>query len=188
MNSVMTDLKGKRKMKSSEKKMTAENALRVLENAQGKDFYTVEYQDALSIALDVLREKTNPAHWIFSGDEDDYDGYYINCSKCGAQRKVYDRNYDLDLPVACPHCGVPMDLAAWEVQDVVHGDGFDDDRLYRVTVIHDNGNVKRPYIMTVKARREDRAREKAVYDVTFNRLHKSKYDTSVYVEDVVEVE
>ena len=176
-------------MKSLENKMRPAEALKILENVQGKDCYTIEFQDALSVAVETLREKVNPtAHWIFSGDDEEYDGYYINCSKCGAQRKAYDRDGDLDIPAACPHCGVPMNLSAWEVQDVVKGDGYDDERLYRVTVIHDNGNVKRPYIMTVRERREDRAREKALYDVTFNRMHKRKYDTSVYVEDVVEVE
>jgi hypothetical protein len=93
-------------------KMTPDKALEILENAQGKDFYTVEYQDALNVALESLRDKVNPAHWIFSGDDEDYDGYYINCSQCGAQRKAYDRNYDLNVPVACPHCGAHMDLNA----------------------------------------------------------------------------
>ena len=103
-------------MKKKEKKMSAAEALEILENAQGKDFYTVEYQDALNIALDVLREKANPAHWIFSGDVEDYDGYYMNCSKCGVQRKAYDRNYDLDIPIACPHCGTHMDMNSHEDQ------------------------------------------------------------------------
>jgi hypothetical protein len=93
------------------------DALKTLENAQGKDFYTVEYQNAMHVALEALREKLSPpAHWIFSGDADDYDGYYINCSKCGMQRKVYDRDYERDIPIACPHCGTPMDLAAWEYE------------------------------------------------------------------------
>jgi hypothetical protein len=173
----------------AKKNMTAAEALNILSNAQGKDFYTVEYQNAISMAIDALREKIEPpAHWIFSGDEDDYDGYYINCSKCGMQRKVYDRDYERDVPVSCPNCGVSMNLAAWEVKDIVSGDGYDDESLYEVTVIHDNGHDKRPYTMTVRARREDRAREKALHDVTFNRLHKRKYDASVYVESVIEVE
>ena len=90
-------------------KMTTVEALKILENAQGKNFYTTEYQDAIGVAIDIMKEKINPtAHWIFSGDEDDYDGYYINCSHCGAQRKAYDRNGELDLPCMCPNCNVLM--------------------------------------------------------------------------------
>jgi hypothetical protein len=149
-------------MKDSEKKMTAEEALKVLENAQGKDFYTVEYQNAMSVAMDALRENANTAHWIFSGDIEDYDGYYMNCSKCGAQRKAYDRDCDLDIPAACPHCGTPMDLAGWEYAEPERNI----ERSYQVSVIYNTGRVKRPYIVDVMARNEEQAKAKALDEVS----------------------
>lgn len=150
-------------MKNNNKKMTVEEALEILENAQGKDFYTVEYQDALNVALDALREKLNPpAHWIFSGDSEDYDGYYINCSKCGVQRKVYDRDCDLDLPVACPHCGAPIGLADWEYAEPERNI----ERSYQVSVVYNTGRVKRPYIVDVMARNEEQAKAKALDEVS----------------------
>ena len=38
--------------------MSAADAIRILENAQGNDFYTIEYQSAIGAALNALREKT----------------------------------------------------------------------------------------------------------------------------------
>lgn len=175
-------------MKSSEKKMTAENALRVLENAQGKDFYTVEYQGALSIALDVLREKTNLAHWIFSGDEDDYDGYYINCSKCGAQRMAYDQDNELDIPVACPHCGIPIDINAWEYRDVVPCSSVDRKfkRRYAVAVLHVGGTIVRPYTLDVYASDEDDARELVIKNVAAKFPYDKDIRNKLVVDYVVE--
>lgn len=169
-------------MKNLEKKMTAEEALAILENAQGKDFYTTQYQDAMSVALDTLREKRNPpAHWIFSGDSDDYDGYYINCSKCGAQRKAYDRNYDLDVPVACPHCGAPIDLAGWECaepeRNIEHN--------YQVSIIYNTGSVNRPYILDVKASDEERAKVKALGEVAMRLNANEKMRRRMHVDFVV---
>jgi DNA-directed RNA polymerase subunit RPC12/RpoP len=162
-------------MKNSEKKMTVDKALEILENAQGKDFYTIEYHDALDIALDALREKANPAHWVFSGDIEDYDGYYMNCSTCGTQRKAYDRNYDLDVPVACPHCGTRMDLNAHQ---------FDIDRNYEVSVIYNTDNVKRPFILHVAARNEDQAKVKALGEVAMMLNADAKIRSNMYVDYV----
>ena len=148
-------------MKNKEKKMTAAEALEILENAKGQDFYTAEYQDALNVAMEGLKEKVNPAHWIFSGDEDEYDGYYINCSKCGVQRRAYDRDNDLDIPVACPHCGVPIDVTDWEYAEPEKNI----ERNYEVSVIYNTGRVKRPYIFNVIARNEDQAKVKALGEV-----------------------
>lgn len=52
------------------------------------------------------------ANWIFSGDEEEYDGYYINCSKCGMQRYAYDADRRLDIPRFCPACG--KKILMWE--------------------------------------------------------------------------
>jgi hypothetical protein len=172
-------------MRNQDNKTTAAEALKTLENAQGKDFYTVEYQDALNVALDALREKVNPtAHWIFSGDEDDYDGYYINCSKCGSQRKVYDRDCDLDVPVACPHCGSMIDRASWEYAEPERNV----ERSYQVSVIYNTGRVKRPYIFNVMARNEDQAKEKALNDVSKMLDADEKMRKRMYVDYVELVE
>lgn len=149
-------------VKGCEVKMTHEKALEILENAKGQNFYTTQYQEALGMAIEALKAKNEPlAHWIFSGDQDDCDGYYINCSKCGAQRMAYDRNYDMDTPVACPHCGVKMDLVDWEYaepeKNVV--------KSYEVSVIYNTGRVKRPYILNVMARNEDQAKVKALGEI-----------------------
>lgn len=168
------------------KNMTVEEALKILETAPGKDFYTIKYQDALNVAMDALREKLNtPAHWIYSGDDEDYDGYYMNCSKCGAQRKVYDRDCDLDIPVACPHCGVAIDTKAWEVQERVREKNPDKfNPLFRVVVIYDNGKVARPYTMTTRAKDEDEAKDKAITDVLINWIHDTHAGKDVYVDSV----
>ena len=226
-------------------KMTAEKAINILETAPGKDFYTVEYQEAFGIAIDALRETVvaeseakrkslkgtreyvssqeaiklltkyvddelcysikfqhaielavdvlrdkirNKAHWIFSGDDEDYDGYYINCSKCGCQRKAYDRDCELDIPVACPHCGVPIDVNAWEVQAQVrerHPDLFR--TLYKVVVIYDDGKVARPYTLTTRARDEEDAKQKAIADVVVNWIHNPEAEKDIYVDSVEEV-
>ena len=163
------------------KKMTTTDALNVLENAQGKDFYTVEYQEAIGIAMKALKEKANPtAHWIFSGDEDDYDGYYINCSKCGVQRRAYDRNGNLDIPVACPHCGALIDLAGWEYAEPEKNV----EKSYEVSVIYNTGKVKRPYIMSVVARNEDQAKVKALGEVAMVLNADAKMRSRMYIDYV----
>ena len=78
------------------------------------------------------------------------------------QRKVYDRDYERDLPVACPNCGVPMNLAAWEYADPELNVEHD----YQVSVIYNTGKVKRPYIFDVAARNEEQAREKALDEMS----------------------
>lgn len=176
-------------MMSKENKMAPEEALKILENAQGKDFYTVKYQEAMNVAMEVLREKLDPpAHWIFSGDDEDYDGHYINCSKCGAQRKVYDRDCELDIPVACPHCGTAINKEDWEVRDQVrerHPDRFNPS--FRVVVIYDNGKVARPFTMTTYARDEENAKEKVIADVVNNWLHNPNAEKAVYVESIEQI-
>jgi hypothetical protein len=164
----------------SKKNITAAEALEILENAKGNDFYTVEYQDALNIALEALREKANPAHWIFSGDDEDYDGYYINCSKCGAQRRAYDRDYDLDIPHACPHCGTPMNLVDWEYDEPEKNV----EKSYEVSIIYNTGKVKRPYIMNVMARNEDQARVKALGEVAMMLNADNKMRSRMHVDYV----
>ena len=150
------------------KKMTAVDALKILENAHGKDFYTTEYQEALGMAIEALKANSESlAHWIFSGDEEDYDGYYINCSKCGMQRYAYDQDGDLDIPVACPHCGAAIDSEAWEYRDVIHYRGNDKTSMKRfsVAVLHRSGTILRPYILDVFAKNEEEAKSQAIAEV-----------------------
>lgn len=39
------------------KKMTCEEAIKKLELASGSDFYTADYQDAITLAIEALKEK-----------------------------------------------------------------------------------------------------------------------------------
>ena len=170
----------------SNKKIEYEKALGVLENSSGKDYYTVEYQDALVIAMNVLREKINPtAHWIYSGNADDYSGYYINCSKCGTQRRAYDQDGDLDIPVACPHCGVDINIDAWEVQDHVRERNPDKfNKLFRVGIIYNSCNDTRKYTITAYAKNDVDAKDKAVAYVLINWIHDVDAENKVSVEFV----
>ena len=166
------------------KKMTAIDALKILENTHDKDFYTTEYQEALGIARELLRKNANPAaHWIFSGDNEDYDGYYINCSECGTQRKAYDRDCDLDVPAACPYCAVKMDLNKWEVQDYIASNDAHSP-LHKVLVIHDEVNGKRRYTIRLRANNEEEVKEKALNEVAKKWLHWDEIYPSLYVESV----
>lgn len=132
------------------------------------------------------------AHWIFSGDEDDYDGYYINCSSCGVQRKAYDRDCELDIPVACPHCGIAINREAWEVNDIANtvvnpGESSEPEKLFKVCVIHEEGKKKRPYILTVRTTTEKAAKQIALYHVAKKWLHRNKVGNDLHIDYVEEV-
>lgn len=107
------------------------------------------------------------AHWIFSGDNDDYDGYYINCSSCEIQRKAYDRNCDLDIPVACPHCGIAIDVEHWEYRDSIKNSTNNDENkkwIVSISYAKDNGIVH-PYIFNVVAPDKTQAVDMAILAV-----------------------
>jgi hypothetical protein len=170
-------------MKRKEVQSPEAKALEILENAN-QDFYTAEYQNAMNTAIDALRNQVKPtAHWIFSGNDEDYDGYYINCSECGTQRKAYDRDYDLDIPVACPHCAVKMNLENWEVQDYIPSKDLYLP-IYEVLVVHDAVPVKRPYTIRLRARSEEEAKEKALTEVAVKWLRWDEMHPGLYVESI----
>ena len=120
---------------------------------------------------------------IFSGDDEDYDGYYINCSHCGMQRKAYDRNNYLDIPVACPHCATKMDLGAWEVKDYISSNDLYLP-IYEVLVVHDEVNSQRHYTLRLRARNEEEAKEKALTEVATKWLKWDEMYPGLYVESV----
>lgn len=126
---------------------------------------------------------TVPPHWIFSGDDEDPDGYYINCSACGSQRKAYDRNCDLDIPAACPHCAVKMDLGKWEVKDTIMNQSLYLP-IYEILVVHEEVNAKRNYTLRLRARSEEEARDKALTEVATKWLHWDELYPGLYIESV----
>lgn len=95
-------------------------------------------------------------HWIFSGDNDDYDGYYINCSACGMQRKAYDRDGDLDIPNFCPHCGEKISHEDWEYNGMVPSAHYEL-KIHTVHMSYKKDGVAHPYIMTARAHDEQEA-------------------------------
>ena len=124
------------------------------------------------------------AYWIFSGNEYDYDNYYMTCSVCESQRMVYDRNNKLDIPVACPRCGVKINLNALEcgstIKRLINKTKLDP--LYDVHVVRDNGIVRNEYTMRVHAKNEDDAIDKVMAGV--NGYSRTKSDTELYIADV----
>ena len=144
--------------------MTQQTALQILKDTPPDKRSTEKYQAALNMAVNLLADIVTPsAHWIYSGDEDEYDGYYINCSKCGVQRKVYDRDNELDVPSACPHCGAKMNHHEWEVQDCTPYKQEENVLpLYVVQVVHHTSHANRRYTINTRACNEEDAKQRAV--------------------------
>ena len=43
--------------------------------------------------------------WVYSGNKEDYDGYYMNCPDCRNQFWAYDRDNEPVYMKYCPICG-----------------------------------------------------------------------------------
>ena len=162
--------------------ITPKKALQILKDTSADKRSTERYQNALNLAIDALSDKVNPpAHWIFSGDEDDYDGYYINCSHCGMQRNAYDRDNELDIPVACPHCGIAIDVHNHEKKATPK------ERAFTVYISAKRKNIRSPFIKTVIAKNEEEAERLALTEVATKLLGMKAVDDTLTVDCIMEV-
>lgn len=162
--------------------ITPKKALQILKDTSADKRNTERYQNALNLAIDALSAKVNPpAYWIFSGDEDDYDGYYINCSHCGNQRKAYDRNNELDVPLTCPVC-----CSAMDIYNHAHG-VKQKNKAFTVYISAKRRNIRTPFIKTVVAKNEAEAGQLALVEVATKCLGMSEPDGNLEIESIVEV-
>ena len=73
--------------------------------AKEKIIFVPKDDEYESFAKMMQDDKTSAPHWIFSGDEDDCDGYYINCSGCVRGSCCNRRNTENQFSVAgCCSC------------------------------------------------------------------------------------